>query len=75
MTENLRTLPDLAFKSCNRRSNALYSSGVLSATETSQNPILCEAANEAPSDSVIYPKQRKESQIINLFNIHCVIYN
>lgn len=52
LTENLRCLTGRPFESFNRRSNALYRLGVLSATETSQKPIPCDAANDAPSDSL-----------------------
>lgn len=50
-TENLRCFTGRALESVSKRSNALYRLGVFSATDTSQKPIPCDAANEAPSVS------------------------
>lgn len=69
LTENFRCLTGRPFESFSRRSNALYKLGVLSATETSQKPIPCEAANDAPSDSLTcYNKETKFTILI--FIIH-----
>lgn len=79
LTENLRCLTGRPFESFNRRSNALYRLGVLSATETSQKPIPCDAANDAPSDSLTCARginsneKRKYCQINCLQNFNQII--
>lgn len=67
LTENLRCFTGRPLESFSRRSNALYKLGVLSATETSQNPIPCEAANDAPSDSLTCHNKEIFTKLI--FNI------
>lgn len=57
LTENLRCFTGRPFESFNKRSNALYSAGVFSATLTSQKPMPCDAANEAPSVSATFKKK------------------
>lgn len=56
LTENLRCLTGRPRESIRSRSKALYKLGVFSATETSQNPIACDAASEAPSCSDTWKK-------------------
>jgi hypothetical protein len=54
LTENfLGGLTGRARDSISNFSNTLYKLGEFSATETSQNPTLCDAANDAPSVSGI----------------------
>lgn len=50
-TENFLCFTGRPLESVSSRSNALYRLGVFSATDTSQKPIPCDAANEAPSVS------------------------
>lgn len=55
LTENFRGgLTGRARDSINNFSNTLYIFGEFSATDTSQNPTLCDAAKDAPSVSGIY---------------------
>lgn len=53
LTENFLGLTGRARDSISNFSKILYKFGEFSATETSQNPTLCEAASEAPSVSGI----------------------
>lgn len=51
LTENFRCFTGRPLESFSNRSNALYRLGELSATLTSQKPMPCDAANDAPSVS------------------------
>lgn len=58
LTENFLCLTGRARESISSFSKALYRFGEFSAADTSQNPIECAAAIEAPSFSVTCKKQR-----------------